>query len=83
MLPPDAISYLDSEGLSYMDSMHRFRMRTRSALLVGEAIKAVYGDPASADCIEAEKLLHDLVRKHAVSKEESYPVCEGISMALR
>ncbi|KAM0472174.1 hypothetical protein ACHAPX_008852 [Trichoderma viride] len=82
ILPLDAISYLDAEGLSYMDRVHMFRMRTRSALLVGEAIKAVNGDPASANCIEAEKLLHDLVRKHAASREQSYPVCEGISMAL-
>jgi hypothetical protein len=82
-LPLGAIDYLDADGLSYVDKVHMFRMRTRSALLVGEAIKAVNGDPTSADCIEAEKLLHDLVRKHAASKEESYPVCEGISMALR
>ncbi|KAL7922777.1 hypothetical protein ACQKWADRAFT_291371 [Trichoderma austrokoningii] len=82
MLPPDAISYLGSDGSSYMDRAHLFRLRTRSALLVGEAMKAVYGDPTSAECIEAEKLLHTLVREHAASKEESYPVCEGISMAL-
>lgn len=82
-MPPEAISYLETDGLSYMDRVHMFRMRTRSALLVGEAIKAVNGDPASANCIEAEKLLHDLVRKHAASREQSYPVCEGISMALR
>ncbi|KAM0450523.1 hypothetical protein ACHAO4_006502 [Trichoderma viride] len=82
ILPPEAISYLETDGLSYMDRVHMFRMRTRSALLVGEAIKAVNGDPASATCIEAERLLHELVRKHAASNEQSYPVCEGISMAL-
>ncbi|KAL9488097.1 hypothetical protein ACSS6W_000374 [Trichoderma asperelloides] len=82
MLPLDAISYLDTEGLSYMETVHRFRMRARSALLVGEAIKAVYADPVSVDCVEAEKLLHDFVRKHTASKEESYSVCEGIAMAL-
>lgn len=83
MLPLDAISYLDTEGLSHMETVHRFRMRARSALLVGEAIKAVYADPVSVDCVEAEKLLHDLVRKHTATKEESYSVCEGIAMALR
>jgi hypothetical protein len=67
-----------------MSEEHNFRTRAYSALLVGEAIKAVHGDPVSSDCIETERLLHSLMRQLAATPQgEEYPVCEGVTMALR
>ncbi|KAL7930381.1 hypothetical protein V8C35DRAFT_313112 [Trichoderma chlorosporum] len=83
ILPHGAVPYLNKDKYAYMNSATKFRTRAYSALLIGEAIKAVHGDPESSECIEAEKLLHDLVRQHAATSQgESYPVCEGVTMAL-
>ncbi|KAL7916442.1 hypothetical protein GGI35DRAFT_40151 [Trichoderma velutinum] len=83
MLPQDAVPYMNKDKYAFMNTATKFRTRAYSALLIGEAIKAVHSDPESSDCIEAEKLLHDLVRRHAAtSYGESFPVCEGVTMAL-
>ncbi|KAL6797773.1 hypothetical protein GGI42DRAFT_85821 [Trichoderma sp. SZMC 28013] len=83
ILPQDAVPYMNKDKYALMNTVSKFRARAYSALSIGEAIKAVHGDPASTECIEAEKLLHDLVRQHAATSQgESYPVCEGVTMAL-
>ncbi|KAK4060798.1 transcriptional regulator family: Fungal Specific TF [Trichoderma aggressivum f. europaeum] len=83
ILPQDAVPYMNKDKYALMNTGTKFRTRAYSALLIGEAIKAVHGDPESTECIEAEKLLHDLVRQHAATSQgESYPVCEGVTMAL-
>ncbi|EHK22732.1 uncharacterized protein TRIVIDRAFT_221996 [Trichoderma virens Gv29-8] len=83
ILPQDAVPYMNKDKYAFMNTTVKFRTRAYSALLIGEVIKAVHGDPESADCVEAEKLLHDLVRQHAATSQgESYPVCEGVTMAL-
>lgn len=75
---------MNKDKYALMNTATKFQTRAYSALLIGEAIKAVHGDPESSECIEAEKLLHDLVRQHAATSQgESYPVCEGVTMALR
>ncbi|KAL7804147.1 hypothetical protein V8C43DRAFT_5706 [Trichoderma afarasin] len=83
ILPQDAVPYMNKDKYALMNTATKFQTRAYSALLIGEAIKAVHGDPESSECIEAEKLLHDLVRQHAATSQgESYPVCEGVTMAL-
>ncbi|KAM0246098.1 hypothetical protein ACHAQJ_010334 [Trichoderma viride] len=82
ILPSDVVSYMNGNESYYVDEIRKFRIRTRSALLIGEAIRVVYGDIESSDCVEAEKLLHEFIRQHVTSHEESYPVCEGITLAL-
>ncbi|KAF3065644.1 hypothetical protein CFAM422_009832 [Trichoderma lentiforme] len=83
ILPQDAVPYMNKDKYALMNTATKFRTRAYSALLIGEAIKAVHGDPESTECIEAERLLHDLVRQHAATSQgESYPVCEGVTMAL-
>ncbi|KAL7947976.1 hypothetical protein V8C42DRAFT_342961 [Trichoderma barbatum] len=83
ILPQDAVPYLNKDKYPFMNTTTKFRTRAYAALLIGEAIKAVHGDPESSDCVEAEKLLHDLVRRHAATSQgESFPVCEGVTMAL-
>ncbi|PNP52459.1 hypothetical protein THARTR1_07063 [Trichoderma harzianum] len=83
ILPQDAVPYMNKNDYALMNAGTKFQTRAHSALLIGEAIKAVHGDPESTECIEAEKLLHYLVRQHAATSEgESYPVCEGVTMAL-
>ncbi|KAH6607131.1 hypothetical protein Trco_003444 [Trichoderma cornu-damae] len=84
ILPLDAVPYLRTDNsLALMDSVYKFRVKAFSALGIGEATRAVHGDPESSDCVEAERLLHDLIRQHSATPQGgSYPMCEGVSMAL-
>ncbi|KAJ4865308.1 fungal zn(2)-Cys(6) binuclear cluster domain-containing protein [Trichoderma breve] len=56
ILPQDAVPYMNKDKYALMNTATKFQTRAYSALLIGEAIKAVHG--------------------------ESYPVCEGVTMAL-
>ncbi|KAL6856638.1 hypothetical protein J3F83DRAFT_391403 [Trichoderma novae-zelandiae] len=84
LLPQDALPYVDKDTHDFVNTETKFQARACSALRIGEAITAVLGDPNSSDCVAAEKLLHDLVRRHAATadNENIYPVCEGMAMAL-